>query len=215
MVVLFNAGIATVLCNRNQWRQEIRALVLPLILTIFCFGYGAFQLQDAEPLDRETNATAPADTETLNVALIPGNVSQLQKWDVNQFPAILQHYINLTYKASREAPDLIVWPETSIRSRALTGEWPRYYGRFSRMLRDTSLPILVGTANRGKTDEAIGKFSERNIDKRRRTNIQPRPFNISRWKDTGRLCENAPRAVWRVRTVGKPSPGFYPRFYPV
>lgn len=165
VIVLFNAGIATVLCNRNQWRQEIRALVLPVILTIFCFGYGAFQLQDAEPLDRESNATAPADTETLNVALVPGNVSQLQKWDVNQFPAILQRYINLTHKASREAPDLVVWPETSIRSWALTGEWPRTYGRFSRMLRDTSLPILVGTANRGKTDEAIGKFSK-DIDKK-------------------------------------------------
>ena len=160
VVVLFNAGIATVLCNRNQWRQEIRALVLPVILTILCFGYGAFQLQDAEPLDREINATAPADPETLNVALVPGNVSQLRKWDVNQFPAILQHYINLTYKASRGEPDLIVWPETSIRSRALTGEWPRSYGRLVQMLRDTSIPILVGTANRGKTDEAIGKFSK-------------------------------------------------------
>jgi apolipoprotein N-acyltransferase len=165
VIVLFNAGIATVLCNRNQWRQEIRALVLPVILTIFCFGYGAFQLQDAKPLDRESNATAPADTETLNIALVPGNVSQLQKWDVNQFPAILQRYINLTHKASREAPDLVVWPETSIRNWALTGEWPRSYGRFSRMLRDTSLPILIGTANRGKTDEAIGKFSK-NTDKK-------------------------------------------------
>jgi apolipoprotein N-acyltransferase len=33
------------------------------------------------------------------------------------------------------------------------------------MLRDTSLPILIGTANRGKTDEAIGKFSK-NTDKK-------------------------------------------------
>ena len=177
VIVLFNAGIATVLCNRNQWRQEIRALVLPVILTIFCFGYGVLQLQDAEPLDSESNATAPADTETLNVALVPGNVSQLRKWDVNQFPAILQHYINLTYKASREAPDLIVWPETSIRSRALTGEWPRYYGRFSQMLRDTSLPILVGTANRGKTDAAIGKFSK-NTDKKNQP-IYNRVLSIS------------------------------------
>ena len=165
VIVVFNAGIATVLSNRQQWRQEIRALVLPVILMLFCFGYGVFQLQDAEPLDRETDATVPADTETLNVALIPGNISQLLKWDVNQSPAILQRYINLTYKASREAPDLIVWPETSIRSQILTGEWPRSYGRFSRMLRDTSLPIFVGTANRGETDDAIGKF-DKDIDKR-------------------------------------------------
>ncbi len=165
VIVLFNAGIATLLCNRQQWRQEIRAVVLPVILMFLCFGYGAFQLQDAEPLDRETNTTVSADTETLNVALIPGNILQLRKWDVNQFPAILQSYINLTYKASRAAPDLIVWPETSIRSRALTGEWPRSYGRFSRMLREISMPIIVGTANRGETDAAIGKFSK-DIDKR-------------------------------------------------
>ena len=165
VIVLFNAGIATLLCNRQQWRQEIRAAVLPVILTLLCFTYGVLQLQDAEPLDREANATVSADTETLNVALVPGNISQLRKWDVNQFPAILQRYINLTYKASTETPDLIVWPETSIRSRALTGEWPRSYGGFSRMLRDTSISILIGTANRGKTDEAIGKFSK-NTDKR-------------------------------------------------
>ena len=156
VIVLFNAGIATLLSNRQQWRQEIRAVVLPIILTLLCFSYGALQLQDAEPIDSETNAT----TETLNVALIPGNIPQLRKWNVNQFPAILQRYINLTSKASREAPDLIVWPETSIRSQALTGEWPIYYGRFSRMLRETAIPILVGTANRGETDTAIGKFSK-------------------------------------------------------
>lgn len=177
VIVLFNAGIATLLCNRNQWRQEMRAVVLPVILTLLCFTYGVLQLQDAEPLDRQPNAAASADTEILNVALVPGNVSQLRKWDVNQFPAILQRYINLTYKASREAPDLIVWPETSIRSRALTGEWPRSYGRFSRMLRDTSLPILIGTANRGKTDEAIGKFSK-DIDKRSKP-IYNRVLSIS------------------------------------
>ena len=160
VIVLFNAGIATVLSNRNQWRQEIRAGVLPVLLVLLCFGYGVFQLQDAEPLGRETNSTRSADTETLNVALVPGNISQLRKWDVNQSPAILQRYINLTYKASQAAPDLIVWPETSIRSQALTGAWPRSYGRFFRMIQETAIPIIVGTANRGKTDEAIGKFSK-------------------------------------------------------
>ena len=157
IIVLFNAGIAAVLCKRHQWRQEIRATVLPLVLMIFCFGYGAFQLQSTDALKRDTNDTVPPDTATLNVALVPGNISQLQKWDVNQFPRILQRYINLTYKASSENPDLIVWPETAIRSEALTGKWPIYYGRFSQMLRDTAIPILIGTANEGETDTAIGQ----------------------------------------------------------
>lgn len=161
IIVLFNAGIATVLMNRQQWQREIRAMIVPLILTIFCFGYGVLQLKAAEPLERAADTTASADAETLNIALIPGNISQLQKWDIQQFPRVLQRYINLTYKAVNKNPDLIVWPETAIRSEALTGQWPTYYGRLSRMLRDIALPILIGTANEGETiDATIGKYSE-------------------------------------------------------
>ena len=160
IIVLFNAGIATVLVNRQQWQREIRAIIVPLILTLLCFGYGAFQLKDAEPLERAADTTA-ADTETLNIALIPGNIPQLQKWDKNQFPRILQRYINLTHEAVNKNPDLIVWPETAVRSEALTGRWPTYYEWFSRMLRNMELPILIGTANEGETiDATIGNYSE-------------------------------------------------------
>ena len=119
VIVLFNAGIATLLYNRHQWRQEIPAVVFPLILAILCFGYGAFQLGSASPIDQSSNAVVPTDIETLNVALVPGNISQLDKWNENKFPAILQRYIRLTYKASRENPDIIVWPETAVRSLSL------------------------------------------------------------------------------------------------
>ena len=177
VIVLFNAGIATLLCNRHRWRQEIWGVVLPLILTLLCFGYGIFQLQEADPLDQSANATTQTNVETLKVALIPGNISQLQKWDPRQFPKILQRYIGLTHKASGEQPELIVWPETATRSRALTGEWPIYYGRFSQMLRDIGIPILLGTANRGETDKAIGQFSK--SAERRNTDIYNRVLSIA------------------------------------
>ena len=32
VIVLFNAALATLICNRHQWRHEMRAAVLPLIL---------------------------------------------------------------------------------------------------------------------------------------------------------------------------------------
>ncbi len=161
IIVLFNAGIATVLINRHAWRREIRAIILPLILTICCFGYGVLQLKDAQPLTRTVDTTAATDTETLNIALIPGNIPQLEKWDRQQFPRILQRYLNLMAKAANANPDLIVWPETAIRSEALTGQWPLYYERFSQTLRDIGLPILIGTANYGEEiDTAIGKYSK-------------------------------------------------------
>lgn len=184
VIVLFNAGIATMLCNRHRWRQEIPAFVLPLILAILCLGYGAFQLRDAPPIDRDSDITASEASQTLNIALIPGNISQLEKWDIRQFPQILQRYINLTHTAGQENPDLIVWPETAIRSEALTGEWPTYYRRFLLMLRDIALPILIGTAIEGdEIDETIGKFyrraPEKDSDEEKNANIYNRVLSIS------------------------------------
>lgn len=184
VIVLFNAGIATLLCNRHRWRQEIPACVLPLILAILCLGYGAFQLRDAPSINRDSDITASEASQTLNIALIPGNISQLEKWDIRQFPQILQRYINLTHTAGQENPDLIVWPETAIRSEALTGEWPTYYRRFLLMLRDIALPILIGTAIEGdEIDETIGKFyrraPEKDPDEEKNANIYNRVLSIS------------------------------------
>ena len=184
VIVLFNAGIATMLCNRHRWRQEIPACVLPLILAILCLGYGAFQLRDAPSIDRDSDITASETSQTLNIALIPGNISQLEKWDIRQFPQILQRYINLTHTAGQENPDLIVWPETAIRSEALTGEWPTYYRRFLLMLRDIALPILIGTAMEGdEIDEMIGKLyrraPEKDPDEEKNANIYNRVLSIS------------------------------------
>ena len=180
IIVLFNAGIAALLCNRHRWRQEIPTFVLPLILTIFCFGYGAFQLRDAPPIHTGPETTANDGAETLKIALVPGNISQLEKWDVRQFPRILQRYIRLTRTATQQAPDLIVWPETAIRSEALTGEWPTYYRRFSLMLRDIATPILIGTAvENNEIDEAIGEFSKQTEERSPDAEIYNRVLSIS------------------------------------
>ena len=179
VIVLVNAGIAALLCNRHRWRQEIPVLVLPLLLTLLCFGYGAVQLRDAAPIDAGSEATSNAGVETLKVALVPGNVSQLEKWDVRQFPQILQRYINLTRTAGQENPDLIVWPETAIRSEALTGKWPTYYRRFSRMLKELATPILIGTANEGAIDAAIGEFLKQTEEGESDVEIYNRVLSIS------------------------------------
>lgn len=179
IIVLFNAGIATVLCNRHRWRQEIIALALPLLLVLFCFGYGIFQLRDAAPINKASGPASDENTQTLNVALVPGNISQLEKWDIRQFPQILQRYINLTYKASQENPDIIVWPETAIRSEALTGEWPTYYRRFVQMLRATATPILIGTAIEEEIGETIGEFSKDAKAKRKDAELYNQVLSIS------------------------------------
>ena len=96
------------------------------------------------------------------------------------FHRILQRYIRLTHTAAQENPDLIVWPETAIRSEALTGEWPTYYRRFLLMLRDIATPILIGTAIAGdEIDETIGKSYRRTTEKAKDANIYNRVLSIA------------------------------------
>ncbi|MBS1269563.1 MAG: Apolipoprotein N-acyltransferase [Gammaproteobacteria bacterium] len=48
----------------------------------------------------------------LDVALVQGNVSLDRKWAVDQRPAIMNHYLNLTNNL--EDRDLIIWPESAL-----------------------------------------------------------------------------------------------------
>lgn len=149
VMVLFNISVAVLIANRRRWREAVRVMVLPLLLTFFCFGYGFLQVRAAVPTG-----------SAMKIAMVPGNISQLQKWDIRQFPNILQRYINMTYAADQESPDLIIWPETAIRSEVLTGQWPTYHARFAQMLREVDTPILIGAATTGDAvDSAIGGFT--------------------------------------------------------
>lgn len=144
VVVLFNAGIATLICEPYQWGKRISAMVFPLTLMLACLGYGVFQLRAAET----------AAQKNLKVALVPGNIPQFKKWNSAEFPTILKRYIALTVQAGKEGPDVIVWPETTIYGQVLKAKWPTYHGRFKRMLHETGISMLLGATDYEKPDDA-------------------------------------------------------------
>ena len=49
----------------------------------------------------------------LKIALIQGNIEQNRKWDDSYQSEVFDAHVNLTMQASREKPDLIVWPESA------------------------------------------------------------------------------------------------------
>lgn len=159
VIVLFNAGIATVILNASHTLAcgkpvsrragflkllQMPALAVPLIVTFACFAYGIWQLQSVSARVQ----SADANQNSLNVALVPGNIPQLRKWNRNEVPAILHRYITLTRQASTSSPELIVWPETAVREKVVTGDWPTYHGRFRLLLQETGIPFLLGTTHR-------------------------------------------------------------------
>ena len=82
------------------------------------------------------------------MALVPGNIPQLDKWNSKKFPTIFMKYINLTEKAAKEQPDVVVWPETAVRGQVLSGEWTNYNNHFKQMLdRIGDIPMLIGATD--------------------------------------------------------------------
>lgn len=55
----------------------------------------------------------PSDGQTV-VRLIQPNAPQHQKWDPDMIPVFWQRQLDLTAQPADNAPDLIVWPETSV-----------------------------------------------------------------------------------------------------
>ena len=150
LIIFLNAGIASIIVHRNVWKKELTTLGIPILLIIVCFGYGVSVLN-------RTNSNAKSD---IKVALIPGNIPQIDKWNSQKFPEIFRKYIRLTLKAANEKPDLIVWPETTVRGQILTGEWTNYHNVLLQMMNSNGdIPMLIGATD----PDALGKIYNRVI----------------------------------------------------
>ncbi|MDE0084351.1 MAG: apolipoprotein N-acyltransferase [Candidatus Poribacteria bacterium] len=138
VIVFFNAGIATLIRNRNEWRKELVAIIVPCLLAMICLIYGYATIARSENTPQKS----------MKVAIIPGNIPQIEKWKSENFPKIFARYINLTRKAAAHNPDVIVWPETTVRGQVLSGEWVNYHNHFKKVLREIGgIPMLIGATD--------------------------------------------------------------------
>ena len=76
--------------------------LVTLILVVSAFIYGIFKLNE--------DYVCPS----LVASVVQGNIPQEMKWDENYKKFILDKYETLTYKAIKNRPDIVIWPETSV-----------------------------------------------------------------------------------------------------
>jgi len=94
---------------RSIYRRELRmgpwlAAGLVGLVVLGNWGYGKYRLKD--DLARRD--------DSLNVALIQGNIDQAVKWQPGMRETTVEKYLNLSLEADRAQPaDLIVWPEAA------------------------------------------------------------------------------------------------------
>jgi len=109
-------------------------MVCLLLIAGFCI-WGSHRLKTA---DRN-------ETKDIKVSLLQGNINQYQKWDDKYEKMIRERYENLSIEATKESPDLIVWPES-----AIPGWYPNekfYRNWVSDLVRRSSTSHLIGAVS--------------------------------------------------------------------
>ncbi len=147
IIVLLNATIVDILRTYLAWKKSashfmfhvsrcIFSHLIPIVLVITCFVYGAHTLSN------------PADTTSdFKIALVPGNVPQIEKWDPAYWPQIFERYMNLVNAADAEEPDLIILPETALRGEIFVFEGNVYIKQLKEILADQQIYLLTGLAD--------------------------------------------------------------------
>ena len=143
VVLLFNAAIAHLIISSSNLRRAIKGAAFPLAIVALSFVYGGFCLSGS------------VDTAgSVKLGLVPGNVSQAEKWKSEHAPKIFKRYLDLTEKTIVANPDMVVWPETSIHPQILSGRAESYRQRLYGLLREYQIHLLAGAPMR----EADRKF---------------------------------------------------------
>lgn len=78
------------------------SVVACIILILLTLGYGIWRLNK------------DIKGRTIRASVIQGNIDQVVKWDSQHKEEILNTYERMSLSASAEAPDIIVWPESSL-----------------------------------------------------------------------------------------------------
>jgi apolipoprotein N-acyltransferase len=131
LIVLVNAVLAALVLPASKKRKPL--ILMAASLAAFTWVYGQLAI------------SRPIAGDTINVSLIQGNIEQSRKWDPRFADEIMRVYAGLTREASKEKPDLIIWPETATPgSIALDRDLNR---EVRAIAQEASAPLLLGSAH--------------------------------------------------------------------
>jgi apolipoprotein N-acyltransferase len=146
LIVLANAALAGMVLSfkgggekrglkrsRGGLREMKYLLVTAASLLLFALVYGSLTI------------TNTITGNKVKISLVQGNIEQAKKWDPKYAGEIMRTYAELTREASKEKPDLIIWPETAAPgSIGLDQNLDR---EVRTIVKEASIPLLLGSAH--------------------------------------------------------------------
>jgi apolipoprotein N-acyltransferase len=141
VILLTNYTVYIAVKNFKKIENFIWPLALTTVVLFAVFGYGQYRLNNI------------FTGEALKVAVVQGNIPQAKKWDPDSRDYIIKKYNDLTLKVVSDAPDIVIWPETSVPGfidldRSL-------YESVKNLSIKTKAPLLVGAPRVDDTREDV------------------------------------------------------------
>ena len=134
------AGILGQFLPDVQGRFTLRRLrpwsLLFLALSLPFFGFWG----------RGAGQTIPADTPTIRVLAVQGNIPMCRFWSDEEFQLALDTYSQLTIDSTAQEPrpDLILWPECAVPAPR---QYPPYTSALAKLQSQVRLPMLIGATD--------------------------------------------------------------------
>ncbi len=124
--------------RKTNFGEDFFSSVICFLLSVFCIvGVLIYGQNRIDYLNSR-------DFSSLKVSVVQGNFPADEKWGGDFKYSILNEYLNLTYMASLDNPDLIVWPETSVPDYIDENHWMK--DSIEKCAVDIKVSILVGAA---------------------------------------------------------------------
>lgn len=149
MIVLVNAAIAAVILNGKDrsLRLPVPLLIATASLLFITLVYGYLTI------------ITPIEGNKVKISLVQGNIEQKKKWDPQFAREIRKIYAELTEQVAKEQPALIIWPETATPDSITQN--PFYYKEVSELVKNTGIPLLLGSAQHQKFRKSEEKKTQK------------------------------------------------------
>ena len=130
LIVIVNSAMFLTLKDFQKKKYSTIRIGIAIALVFLSVAYGVFRMKNI------------FTGEILRVAIVQGNIPQVQKWDPDYRESILDKYESLTKRAGKMNADLIIWPEASVPG-FLESE-NDILERVERLVKMVNTPLLVG-----------------------------------------------------------------------
>jgi apolipoprotein N-acyltransferase len=133
LVSAVNAGVYSAFADESGFAGRIKKFSVAALCLAIAVFYGSLKLKEI--------SKGKADG-TLKVSVVQANIPQDLKWDPQARGFIVKKYLEVSSKAAKEKPDLVIWPEASIPE--ILGQGSLYYEIAAKFSKENSLFLLLG-----------------------------------------------------------------------